>query len=178
MWPWGHLAGAYVLYTVSTRKRFDEPPAHGPVLVLVFASLLPDLVDKPLAWYLGVLPTGRTLAHSLVVLVPLSIAVYHLACRYDRREHGVAFAVGVFSHAALDALPALWNPEANAAFLLWPLVPVEGYERGSPSVVELFLASLGEPYFLSEFVLLALAVVLWRRDGYPGLEPLRERLGR
>ena len=178
MWPFGHLAGAYVLYTVLVRARFDEPPGHGPVLVLALASQLPDLVDKPLAWYLAALPTGQTLAHSLLVLVPLSVAVYLLARRYDRREHGIAFAVGVFSHAALDALPALWNPEESAGFLLWPLIPAEGYERGSPSVAELFFNSLSDPYFLSEFVLLVVAFVLWRRDGYPGIEPLRKRISR
>ncbi|MXV60994.1 metal-dependent hydrolase [Natronorubrum sp. JWXQ-INN-674] len=178
MWPLGHAAVAYLCYTVATRARFDAPPAHIPVLVLVFGSQFPDLVDKPLAWYLGVIPTGRTLAHSLLVLAPLSIAVYALASRYGRSEYGIAFAIGALSHSLVDALPALWGDTASAEHLLWPVTPVEPYETGAPSVLQLFQDSLGDPYFLSEFVLAAIAFVLWRRDGYPGLEPFRAALAR
>ena len=177
MWPIGHLAVAYLCYALYARKRYEKPPAHLPVLVALFGSQFPDLVDKPLAWYLGVLPTGRTLAHSLLVLVPLCLVLYALARRYDRPEYGVAFAVGALSHALVDAAPALWGA-GEAGFLLWPAVAVESYESGAPSVTELLAASIGDPYFLSEFVLAAIALAVWRRDGCPGLAPLRAALGR
>lgn len=173
MWPPGHVAIAYLLYRAYVGVRPDVEPSGVPVLVLLFGSLFPDLVDKPLAWYLGAIPTGRTLAHSLLLLVPLSIAVYLLARRYGRDEYGIAFAIGALSHSLVDALPALWDPETDAAFLLWPLLPVESYETGPPTVTALLLDSLSEPYFLLEFVLLAVALALWRRDGYPGIDPLR-----
>ena len=178
MWPLGHAAVAYLLYSLSHRGRFDAPPELGPLVALAVGSQFPDLVDKPLAWYLGQLPTGRTLAHSLLVLVPLSVLVVLVARRYDRTEYGVAFGVGALSHATVDALPVLWNEDASADFLLWPLVSVEAYEEGAPSVVSLFLDSLSEPYFLSEFVLAAVAFALWRRDGSPGLERLVAIVGR
>ena len=178
MWPVGHVAVAYLCYRLSTRARFEAPPAHGPVLLLLFASQFPDLVDKPLSWYAGVLPTGRTLAHSLLFLLPLSLVVYRLARRYDRGEYGIAFGIGAISHALVDAVPVLWNPEAEAAFLLWPLLPVHPYENGAPTVVGLLGDSLTDPYLHLEFVLLAIALVLWRRDGYPGLEPIRAVLDR
>ncbi len=177
MWPMGHVAIAYLLYTASTRVRFDSTPAHGPAIVLGFGGLFPDLVDKPLAWYFGVLPTGRTLAHSLVVLVPLVVVAYLLARRYDRAEYGVAFGIGAISHALVDAMPALWGG-TDPGFLLWPLVPVESYEEGAPTVMGLLRSSLGEPYFLLEFVLLGIALVVWRWDGYPGLAVVRNALGR
>ena len=170
MWPWGHLAVAYLCYTVYTNYRLNEQPAAVPVVLLGFGALFPDLVDKPLAWYLGVLPTGRTLAHSLLVLVPLSIGVILLARRYDRSEYGVAFAIGAISHALVDAAPVLWDPTASADFLLWPLVSVDTYESGAPTVLELLQGSLTDPYFLSEFVLLAITLVVWRHHGYPGIE--------
>jgi hypothetical protein len=88
MWPPGHVAIAYLLYRAYVGVRPGVEPSGVPVLVLVFGSLLPDLVDKPLAWYLGAIPTGRTLAHSLFVLVPLSVAIYLLARRYGRDEYG------------------------------------------------------------------------------------------
>ena len=173
MWPIGHVAVAYICYRSSTRVRFEASPATGPALVLVIASQFPDLVDKPLAWYAGALPTGRTLAHSLVFLVPLSIVLYLLARRYDRGEYGIAFGIGAISHALVDAVPVLWNPDAEAAFLLWPLLPVAPYDNGAPTLAGLLGDSLTDPYFHLEFVLLAIALVLWRRDGYPGLEPIR-----
>ncbi len=172
MWPMGHVAIAYLLYTLSTRVRFETSPAAGPAIVVVFGSLFPDLVDKPLAWYVGVLPTGRSLAHSLLVLVPLCLVVYIVARARDREEYAVAFAIGALSHSLVDALPVLWDESASTSFLLWPYWSVGPYEDGAPGVLELLQASLSDPYFLSEFVLLAVAVVLWRADGYPGLSAL------
>jgi membrane-bound metal-dependent hydrolase YbcI (DUF457 family) len=118
MWPPEHVAIAYLLYHACVGVRSDVGVRGVPVLILLFGSLFPDLVDKPLAWYLGALPTGRTLTHSLLVLVPLSIVVYLLARRHGRDEYGVAFAVGALSHSLIDALPALWDPETDAASLL------------------------------------------------------------
>lgn len=178
MWPFGHVAVAYLCYTLATRVRFDAPPAAVPVLWLAVGSQFPDLVDKPLAWYLGVLPTGRTLAHSLLVLVPLSMVGLALAGRYDRSEYGVAFVIGALSHAVVDAVPVLWNADASAAHLLWPVVPVPAYEEGAPSVLGLLQESLSDPYFFAEFVLAGLAVVYWRRHGSPGLEPIRTTVDR
>ena len=86
MWPIGHIGIAYLLYAAATRLRFDEIPTPGPTVALLVGALFPDLVDKPLAWYLNVLPTGRTLAHSLLVLVPLCLAVYLVARYYARAE--------------------------------------------------------------------------------------------
>jgi len=175
MWPLGHAAVAYLCYTALSRARRN--PVDGvAALFLLFGSQLPDLIDKPLAWYLGVLPTGRTLAHSFVVIGPLVAVGYLLATRYSRPEYGIAFGVGAVSHILVDALPALWGG-TDPSFLLWPILPVEPYGNGAPTVIALFVDSLGDPYFLSEFVLAALAVVVWRADGFPGLGVLR-RVGR
>ncbi len=173
MWPLGHAAVAYLCYSLLVRARNIDPPDGLAVLVLLFGSQFPDLVDKPLAWYLGVLPTGRTLAHSLLVIGPLAAVVYLLAARYSRSEYGVAFGVGAVSHLLADALPALWGG-TDPGFLLWPLVAVEPYDNGAPAVTTLFGESLASPYFLSEFVFAAVALVVWRREGYPGLDVLRD----
>lgn len=176
MWPMGHVAIAYLLYVGSTRLRGTGPAAAGPVLVVCLGGLFPDLVDKPLAWYLGVLPTGRSLAHSLLVLVPLCLLVYSVSRIRDREEYGLAFAVGALTHSLVDAVPVLWNDRASASFLLWPYWSVEPYETGVPSPVEMLTAALGQPYFLTELALLAFAVALWRADGYPGVGTLRRVL--
>ena len=174
MWPLGHVAVAYLCYAAWTRWRLANRPGELTVLVLVLGSQFPDLVDKPLAWYLAVLPTGRTLAHSLVFLVPFCLAVW-LFCRRQGAPHlAIAFAIGALSHVAVDALPALWGG-TDPGFLLWPILPVEPYEEGAPSVLALLVDSLDDPYFLVEFVLASWAFVVWRRHGYPGLEPLGAR---
>lgn len=169
MWPIGHVAIAYLLYSASTRLRFDAPPAAVAAFVLAVGSVFPDLVDKPLAWYLGVLPTGRTLAHSMLFLVPVVAIVYLWTRRRGVEEYGIAFGLGAISHSLVDAAPVLWNSDAGAGFLLWPVVSISGYESGAPTLLGLLMSSLTDPYFLSEFVFFAGAVVLWRADGYPGL---------
>lgn len=170
MWPIGHAAIAYICYTGSTRLRFDGGPGTFATVLVGFGSLFPDLVDKPLAWYLRVLPTGRSLAHTLVVLVPLAVLVYLVARRRGIGDLGIAFGLGVISHALVDAAPVLWNPDSSWEFLLWPILPLPGVEEGAPSILALFRSSLADPYFLSEFVFLGIALLLWRADGYPGLE--------
>lgn len=172
MWPIGHAGIAYICYTASTRLRFDDVPDPIPAVILIIGSLFPDLIDKPFAWYIPILPTGRTLAHSLVVLVPLVVLVYLLARRRGVGEYGVAFGIGAISHSLVDAAPVLWNPDATWEFLLWPVLSVPGYEEGAPSVLALLQESLTDPYFLLEFVFLGIAFILWRADGYPGLELL------
>ena len=178
MWPLGHVAVAYCCYTLATRARFDSPPAHVPALLLVLGSQFPDLVDKPLAWYLIVLPTGRSLAHSLLLLVPLTSALYLLGRRYDRSEYGVAFGTGAISHTFADVVPAVWDASTTANQLLWPILSVEPYEGGPPTILGLLRGSLTDPYFFTELAIAAIAFVYWRRHGYPGLEPIRTALER
>lgn len=171
MWPVGHASVAYLLYAGISRQRFDTGPGSVAAILVGVGSLLPDLVDKLLAWHLGVLPTGRSLFHSSLVLVPFVLAVAVLARRRGSGEYAVAFGVGALSHPLFDAVPALWGPE-TATFLLWPFLPVTPYEGAPPTVVELLRSSLGDPYVLFEFLLLGLAVAVWRADGYPGLDVL------
>lgn len=179
MWPIGHASVAYLLYALSTRSRFDGPPTHVPTVVVGFAALLPDLIDKSLAWQFGVLPGGRTLTHSLFVLLPLSAAVYAVSRRYGSEEYGVAFALGTISHTLLDAVPVLWEPTTPWEGLFWPLLSMGsgGPDEAVPTILDLLRASLTEPYFLSEFLLLAVALLVWRADGYPGLGLVFDRPG-
>lgn len=168
MWPLGHAAVGYLLYTIATRLRFGEGPAALPTVAVLLGTQVPDLVDKPLAWYVGALPTGRSLAHSFLFVVPLCLVVYWLARRRGRVELGVAFGVGAISHPLVDALPTLWSG-SEVGFLLYPLLPVEPYEEGAPTLADLLAGSLGDPWFLLEFALAAAALALWNRDGRPGL---------
>lgn len=168
MFPLGHLSVGYLLYAGWCR-RLGTPPAPGPMLALVVCSLLPDLVDKPLAWGFGVLPTGQSLAHSLLVLVPLCLVAVLVSRRRGRVEYGVAVSLGALSHPVLDALPVLWGEESRFGFLLWPYWSVEPYESDAPTLADLGAAVIGTPSVLLEGLLLVLAGVVWYKQGRPGL---------
>ena len=169
----GHIAIAYLLFLLYDRGRHYESQNEWVLVILIFGSLFPDLLDKPLAWYIGVLPTGRSLAHSLLFLIPLCVLVYLLARHRGFVVGGVAFAIGAISHTLVDALPVLWDPDASAAFLLYPVWDVGTYENGSPTVLGLLQDSLYDPYFLAEFVLLAIAMYYWYTRGKPGISLAR-----
>jgi hypothetical protein len=178
MWPWAHAALGYLWYTLYLRARRSGVPAGWPVVALGVGTQLPDLVDKPLAWYLSVLPYGRTLAHSLLVAVPVVLLAVWLTRRRDQRLVGVAFGVGYLSHLLGDSLHALVTVDwADLSFLLWPLleppIPPEGETVG-------LLAHLrdieGSPFFLFGLLLTGAMLVLWHRHDCPGVSELRTLL--
>ena len=197
MWPWGHLAVGYVLYSLGTRARTGESPDGWNVVALAIGTQFPDLVDKPLAWWLGVLPGGRTLAHSLLVAVPLVVLVAALARRYDAGPRATAFAVGYLSHLAGDALvPALVGSPRELAFLLWPATPTVVYDDPplladlsltraavadflaatlAPGGLAAVVALLTSPVVLADLGVVAALVALWLADVLP---PLPEVAGR
>lgn len=122
MLPLGHFAVAYLLYSVGCRVLARRVPTAREVVLVGFASQFPDLVDKPLA-AVGVLPTGRSLAHSFLTLGFLSVGLAVVARRLDRRFVAAAFTVGSVSHSLADAAPGLITGRVTpvgGGFLLWP----------------------------------------------------------
>lgn len=177
MWPWGHLAVGYLLYSLGRHHRGGRPGPLEAALVAL-GTQLPDLVDKPLAWSLGVLPGGRTLGHSIIVaaLVIGAISVI-VRPRYGRRPV-TAFAVGYLSHLLADLPPELLAGEiTRASYLLWPLLPPPPYELEPSFIAHLRAYELGS-YEALQFLLFGVAVGVWYRDGAPGLAPVRERFTR
>lgn len=161
MLPWGHAAIGYLLYTAYTRHRYNRPPDEIPTVLLVIGTQFPDLIDKPLAWSLALLPSGRTLGHSLFVLVPLSVLVYALAARYRNPEWGCAFAIGAFSHAFVDVLPAVIRGEYEyTTSLLWPLLPPPPYEERDRAILDHFFSIELTPMVAFEIVLVIVILIL------------------
>lgn len=178
MWPWDHVAIAYVVYSLSVRATGGRPPDVGVVVALVVGSQVPDLVDKPLGWILDVLPSGVSLAHSLLFAVPVCLAVVAWLARRGRPDRGVAFTVGYLLHLPADAFyPLVLGAEAKSWLFLWPLTPGE---HSSPTSVTSHLLELltrfGDVVFSPrglaivgiELALLATALLLWSLDGCPG----------
>lgn len=174
MWPWGHLAVGYVCYSVFVHIRRKRGPDGWGALAAAFGTQFPDLIDKPLAWSFHLLPSGRSLAHSLLTATLVLVAV-HLHWRRRGRSHlTIPFAVGYLSHLAGDAIGPLIDGEyAYLSFLGWPLLPPPPYgdEGGFLSHVA---AIEPTPWFLAQLgFALAAATLLWVLDGTPGLAGLR-----
>lgn len=177
MWPWEHLAVGYICYSLYVRLRFRRAPGDWPVLLLAFGTMLPDLIDKPLAWGLDVLPHGRSLGHSLFLAIPVTAMTW-----YARgRRAGTAIAVGFGSHLLTDAIH-YWAIKGTLDYnyLFWPLVERPAVE--TPGIflytdklfvqfVEYLHSPVGQFYLLFEGLLLFGALALWLADGRPGLPP-------
>ncbi|QLG50308.1 metal-dependent hydrolase [Natrinema halophilum] len=179
MWPWGHLAVAYVLYSIAVHRQFGRSPRAVPTIALAIGSQTPDLIDKPLAWNFGVLPGGRTFAHSLFVVAFLVPVVIVVADRLDGRMVGAAFLAGYCLHLLADVPPAFFSGTFEAAaFLLWPVLeqPPEAPVAGIFDAI-LHYYELGT-YEWVQFGLFAVAIVAWYLDGMPGLGLVRTSLER
>ena len=186
VWPWEHLAFGYLLYSVAARVR-SSPLTRGEALAVAVGTQFSDVVDKPLAWGLGVLP-GGVLAHTLVVAVPASGVALLVARWRDRTAAGAAFAVGYLSHLVGDVLFTLLTSGGLAyRMLLWPFVAnPTGIQRGITESVAYYFANYlvflatprGAVYAALEVALLGAAVLAWATDGRPGAGVVRRAIDR
>lgn len=179
MLPWEHVAVGYLAYSLFARLAYRRAPRGDAVLAVAFAALLPDLIDKPLAWGAGALPSGKSLAHSLVFAGPAT----GLAVLATGRRIAIAFALSYALHLAGDVFfpVALGYPPAYR-FLFYPLVdlPVAdtpGLFARTNEVLLTFLEFLrttrGRIYVVFEGLLLGTTLLLWLLDGRPGPATLR-----
>jgi membrane-bound metal-dependent hydrolase YbcI (DUF457 family) len=168
MWPWGHAAVGYLCYSALRLARGSDLPVAWPtVLAVGVGTQVPDLVDKPLAWGLGLLPGGRSLAHSLLILLPLLAVLWAWADRgsdSDRRERRLvaAFGVGLLSHPFADALyPVLGGDLRTLTFLLWPLLGLPAYDPSEYDLLDHLLSLRITTDVAFEFALAAVAAAVW-----------------
>ncbi|SEP30313.1 LexA-binding, inner membrane-associated putative hydrolase [Halogranum amylolyticum] len=136
----------------------------------------PDLIDKPLAWSVAVLPTGRSLAHSLITASLVITLARTVSRRYNRSGYAVAFGIGYLSHLAADGLhPVIKGDFASLTYLTWPLLPLPVSDTDK-SFLAHFLAFEFRPFTLLEFGLVALALIVWWYDDIPGVRGLQHLL--
>jgi hypothetical protein len=122
MLPWRHAALGYLVYTVYTRLRYRRPPAGVAVFALGLGTQFPDLVDKPLAWHFSVLPSGRSLGHSLFAFGVVVGLLWHLADSPARRTLTTAFGVGWVSHLVGDGIsPVPRGHWLGVGYVFWPV---------------------------------------------------------
>jgi hypothetical protein len=187
MWPWEHVATGYLLYSLGTRALGREPPSDGAVVALGVASLLPDLVDKPLSWGLGWFPSGYAVGHSAFVAVPVGLGALLVGYRLGRQRWSVGFVVGYWVHLLADVANPVRNGGAiRPGRVLWPVSEADPYEtdRGlgrGLTYLEDFLAELATmpptDVILLYLLLPAATVALWLLDGAPGVALLSRAVG-
>lgn len=197
MWPWEHLAVGYLLFSLLIRAWRRRPPRHVEVLIVVFATQFPDLVDKPLSWVFHILPSGLSLAHSLLFALPVSVLALTVATWRTVPESGVAFLTGYLSHLFGDAIypyllgweqlppfPYLSGWEYYPRFLLWPLYSHEANVDNAlfqviglaSSFAEFLGTPRGKTYLAFEGLLMVSFLLLWLLDGHPGFPDFRRHL--
>jgi hypothetical protein len=175
MWPWEHVAVAYIAYSLLSRTAVARRPGPAETLAVVLGALAPDLIDKPLAWLFGVLSSGYGVGHSVFVAVPLAIAAVVAGAALDRRSVGTAFGVAYLSHLPADVYYGvlLGNDPAYSA-VTWPLgasgaPSTRGLLENVAYYFEHFLEFLATPeaklYIGAELTLLTVAAVLLYLDG-------------
>lgn len=132
MWPWEHLAFAYLLYSVTTNVVFRRSPSAGEAIAIAVGSQLPDLVDKPLAWTLGIMETGYSVGHSIFVAPFVCLAAYAVAARLGDRTLASAFSVALLSHPVADLLNRVLRGDVvDLRIVLWPIAsPPAGSQSG------------------------------------------------
>lgn len=151
-----------------------EVPDGRQTAVLLVGTQFPDLVDKPLAWSLALLPNGRSLAHSLLFAVPLLVVLWLVLWRTPFERYVAPFAVGYLTHLLADLPAAVLTGEFTyATYLLWPVLPSPVYD-----VPQSFATNLQylkpTPVVLVQFLFAFLGLSLWVLDGMP-LLPIRRR---
>lgn len=179
MWPWEHLAVGYLCYSVYSRARTGSPPDGMATLAVAFGTQFPDIVDKPLAWQLGLLPSGNSLAHSVVTAGVLSVFVLVLSERRGVPQLGIAFVVGYLLHLSGDVFyPLVYGNGPWIEFLWWPLVALDsgGTLGFFPKLIHLIertgsflMTPAGLAYLGGELGLLVVTVAVWWVDGRPGI---------
>jgi inner membrane protein len=105
---------------------------HLDIRLLLFGSLLPDIIDKPVGQILfrGTFNNGRIFSHTLLFLIVIAAAGW-IIYKKQRNTWMLALAAGTIMHLVLDSM---WRIPQT---LFWPLmgfdfpkVNLEGYVSG------------------------------------------------
>jgi membrane-bound metal-dependent hydrolase YbcI (DUF457 family) len=122
---------------LAVKRRLPSLQLIGVVFV---GSQFPDLIDKPLALELGLIPTGRVFMHSLPTAIAVLLVVAWYGCRTKRTHLSSGFIFAHLSHILADNYRVLTGPEpAIPPDMLWPLTqatprPALPYWAGANSI--------------------------------------------
>jgi inner membrane protein len=146
---WHLGVGAALVYVTLGRRRIDYR-------FILLGAIVPDLIDGLLGLFVFDTPSGRWIAHSL--LMPVAVAIMIVVLFKGERRLGVfGLAVGWLTHLVADGM---W--QAPRTFL-WPLFG-SGFanQPAEPYSIELFTHPLDHAWtWAGELVGLALLAWFW-----------------
>ncbi|MFC6717666.1 metal-dependent hydrolase [Natrialbaceae archaeon GCM10025810] len=180
MWPWEHAIVGYLAYSLVCHAFFRASPGGLEAFAVVAASVMPDIIDKPLSWQFGLFDAGYALGHSIFFAVPFTLLVGALARSVGRTRAGVAFGLGYLLHPPSDVLDTLVR---EGIFLwrlaFWPVVPVPASDPSTGFLAQFayyfdrywtdLLAGDISTYLWVQFGLAGCALLVWLYDGAPVL---------
>jgi len=143
MYPLAHLAASFLVNEAYSGDRVSA--AAG--------AIVPDFIDKTLAWVLGVTPSGRHAAHSLAGASVLTLATM----RFAGRKRGLSFGASYLCHLVGD----LWE----GGHVPW-LMPFRSY-RHSERRWKLGITWRAMLLELVGMVILARLATRWFMEGEP-----------
>jgi hypothetical protein len=109
--------------------------------------------------------------------------VYHVGRHLRHEVTAIAFGIGYISHSLVDLGPTVvfgllqgdWSQLKWTTYLLWPLHPSPPYPNDS-SFYEHFAGLTLDPYFIMQFVLFVIAIVVCIVTGMPGVREARQTI--
>lgn len=178
MWPWEHAIVGYVAYSLCCHVYFRDAPGGLEAIAVAVAAVLPDVIDKPLAWEFGVFESGYALGHSIFFAAPVALAVGVLARQLGHPRAGVAFGLGYLCHLPADVFDTgAQEGVFRTELLLWPIVRTDGNstEEGFFEVFSTLVTGYGaelasgdlSTYPTALLVLGFGSIALWLFDGAP-----------
>jgi hypothetical protein len=187
MWPWEHLSVSYIVYSMAVRGSRRRPPTATESYALLVGALFPDLVDKPAGWLFHVFPSGISVAHSVFIAVPLSLAILLICHNKGHTGAGTGFGVGYLLHLPQDAVYGTITSGSAPTYrvFLWPIAPQQtdtygGFVANVQHYFSSYQTLLADPnaiwFVVFELLLLSMALLLWIIDGAPGWNIVRRQL--
>ena len=124
----------------SSRPPSDELSSAFDYRFVAFGALVPDLIDKPLKyWLVPSLPDDHTIGHTL--LLPVLILAAGVLLRGDYRRFAFSLGLGALSHPLVD--PVVRYPETLLwPFLGWDFPQAKSWTRGMGIWIDLMLIGL------------------------------------
>lgn len=120
MFPHMHFIVAMVPALAYVLIGDRQPPTPRFAGAVFLGSQFPDLIDKPLAHELMLIPSGRVFMHSLPTAVPILLIVGLYGWKTDRLRLSGAFIFAHLSHILADHRELLQPTPEVSSDLLWP----------------------------------------------------------
>jgi hypothetical protein len=122
MLPIEHFVVAFLPVSAYVLGRDRRLPIPGLVAIVFVGSQFPDLIDKPLAYQFGLIPSGRVFMHSLPIAGPFLTIIMLYGWYTGRPRVTSAFVFAHLSHLFADNYRALLQPNPSVpSDLFWPI---------------------------------------------------------